>query len=148
MASPLAGFGLSFGQVVQAQTPGVSDEEIDNYAAAVLEIEQMRTTTFDAIANLMAPAPVPSIACNQEDSIRDLPDAVKDQVVEFCQTSVDLVESTGLTVSEFNQITANQADDPVLFDAIQAALVRLQTPSADPTEGPGSEDPEATTEES
>ncbi|NEQ96227.1 MAG: DUF4168 domain-containing protein [Cyanothece sp. SIO2G6] len=128
--------GLSTGQVAYAQDQ-ISDEVIDNYAEAVLKIERMRTTTLDEISGLMAPDPVPSIACNQEDSIRNLPDAVQELVVDFCQNSIVMVEDTGLTVSEFNQITTDQADDPELFDAIQAALARLQTPNPN---GSGEED--------
>ncbi|MEB3233560.1 MAG: DUF4168 domain-containing protein [Leptolyngbyaceae bacterium] len=139
---------LSLGQVAYAQEQ-MAAETIDNYAEAVLNIEQIRTDTFATITTLMAPDPVPSIACNQEDSIRDLPNDVQDLVVDFCQTSIALVEATGLTVPEFNQITADQAGDPALFDAIQEALTRLQTPASDGmTEAEPGDDINATTEDS
>ena len=130
--SPSPRLSFSLGQVAGAQTETtVSDlpftlETIENYARAVLGIEEIRSAALADIQTMMG-ANVPSIACHQEDSLRELPKEVQDSVVEFCQNSIAVVEDHSLTVPEFNEITATQRQDNELATAVQDALVRVQS---------------------
>lgn len=101
--------------------------DIDNYAKAVLMIEEIRVSTFERIQTILGSEPVPSIACHQEDTVTTLPNDAQSLVVTFCQASIGMVEQTGLSIEEFNQITNEQRSDEALQTAIQEALVRLQT---------------------
>ena len=102
--------------------------DVDDYAQAVLGIEEIRLSTLNSIQSILDSDTVPSIACHQEDTVNSLPTEAQDLVVTFCQASIGLVEQTGLSIEEFNQITNDQRTNKALQTAIQDALVRLQTP--------------------
>ena len=109
----------------------IDANEIDDYARAVLGIEQIRLSTLTQIQDILGSTAVPSIACHEEETVSNLPSNAQDLVVTFCQASIGLVEETGLSIEEFNQITNEQQSDPALYTAIQDALKRLQTNTQD-----------------
>ena len=135
--SPLA-VSVELSATAQTASPGnnvanadIDTGDIDNYARAVLMIEDIRVSTLERIQTILGSESVPSIACHQEDTVTTLPNDAQDLVVTFCQASIGMVEQTGLSIEEFNQITNEQRSDQALQTAIQDALVRLQTTGSD-----------------
>lgn len=116
--------GSSSSNVANAE---VDTTDIENYARAVLDIEDIRLSTLTRIQTILGSTDVPTITCHQEETLNDLPSNAQDLVVTFCQASIGLVEKTGLSIEMFNQITNEQRDNEALQTAIQDALVRIQT---------------------
>lgn len=118
-------------QTAAETNQNIDTSDINNYAQAVLEIEDIRVATLNRIQTLLGSDTVPSIACHQEDTVSTLESEAQELVVAFCQDSISLVKQAGLSVEEFNQITNEQRNDEALQTAIQDALVRLQTTEED-----------------
>lgn len=115
-----------FNSVANAQAqPGFTDQDIRNYARAVLDIEGIRETAYRDIESILDPGQaVPDVSCNETRSINQLKKAVREIAVEYCNEAKSLIESSGLTVSRFNEITKSQQADPKLQQRIQAELLR------------------------
>ena len=115
-----------FNSVAQAQQqPGFTEQDISNYARAVLDIEGIRETAYRDIESILEPGKaVPDVSCNETRSINELDKAVREIAVNYCNEAKSLIESSGLTVSRFNEITKSQQADPKLQQRIQAELVR------------------------
>ncbi|MEM9215877.1 MAG: DUF4168 domain-containing protein [Cyanobacteria bacterium P01_F01_bin.150] len=105
----------------------INENDIENYAQAVLKIEAIRLSTLSSIQTILESETIPSIACHQEDTVKPLPEDAQELVVTFCQASIGLVEQAGLSIEEFNQITTAQQSNEALQTAVQDALLRLQT---------------------
>ncbi|NET09737.1 MAG: DUF4168 domain-containing protein [Merismopedia sp. SIO2A8] len=125
---------LSIGQEVSAQSvqssSDFSAEDVDSYADALLKIEAIRQQTWSELEAEFAPQPVPEVACHDEQTLEGLSEALQQSVVRFCEQSIVLVRESGLSVTQFNQITANQEEDRNLANAVQAAIARLQQADA------------------
>ena len=113
---------LVFGSAAQAQE--ISNEEIANYARAVLAIEPRRLEAVKEIKGMVGS--VPPVVCNETRSINRLRGDVRGVAVNYCDFARKIIESNKLTVSRFNAITLSQQADPVLKQRIQAELLRLQ----------------------
>lgn len=109
----------------------IDDSAIDNYARAVLGIEEIRQSTLSEIKVIIGSDAVPTISCHQAQTLEELPRDAQDRVVSFCQSSIGLVEKNDLSIEEFNQITNAQRNDDELAQAIQDALLRIQTTTVD-----------------
>lgn len=120
---------LNFGSAVYAQD--VTDAEVTNYARAVLKMEPARLGAYDEIKKIIGSNNVPSIACNNLDSVNALPENARTIAVDYCKQYQKIVETylgPG-SVGRFNQITANLQNDPNLKKRIQGELLRLQNNS-------------------
>lgn len=104
---------------------------IDNYARAVLGIEEIRLSTLTELETLMGTDAVPTISCHQAQTLESLPQDAQNRVVSFCESSIGLVEKNNLSIEEFNRITNEQRNDDELARAIQDALLRIQTTTVD-----------------
>ncbi|MEG3989509.1 DUF4168 domain-containing protein [Microcoleus sp. S28C3] len=114
---------LVFGAAAQAQE--ISSEEITSYARAVLAIEPRRVEAFNEIKG-MAGGSVPRVVCNETQEINRLSGNVRGIAVNYCQQAKKVIETNGLTVSRFNQLTLLQQANPAVKQRIQAELLRLQ----------------------
>ncbi|MEG4172643.1 MULTISPECIES: DUF4168 domain-containing protein [unclassified Microcoleus] len=114
---------LVFGAAAQAQE--ISSEEITSYARAVLAIEPRRVEAFNEIKG-MAGGSVPRVVCNETQEINRLSGGVRGIAVNYCQQAKKVIETNGLTVSRFNQITLLQQANSGVKQQIQAELLRLQ----------------------
>ena len=115
--------GLVFGASAQAQE--ISNEEITSYARSVLAIEPKRLGASKEIKGL-AGGSVPRVVCNETQEINRLSGNVRGIVVNYCQQAKKIIETNGLTVSRFNQLTLLQQANPAIKQRIQAELLRLQ----------------------
>jgi hypothetical protein len=108
-----------------ARTQEFSDEQITKYARAVLEIETRRQQAYQKIQAIMGQSP-PEIVCNQPETFRNLPREAQKVAVDYCTSSKKVVEKSGLTVAEFNNITTKVQTDPELKRRIQNAIIRIR----------------------
>lgn len=110
-----------------------TDEEIVNYATAVLAMEPSRRQAYAEIADLMSSAGLDvlryDLRCLSLDAL-ELPRAVRRPVsyllINYCNDAKEIVEETGLTVQTFNSITVNHQEDETLAEQIQSELSSLQ----------------------
>ena len=116
---------LVFGASAQAQE--ISNQEITNYARAVLAIEPRRVEAYNEIKG-MAGGSVPRVVCNETQEINRLSGSVRGIAVNYCQQAKKVIETNGLTVNRFNQLTLLQQANPAVKQRIQAELLRLQQP--------------------
>jgi Domain of unknown function (DUF4168) len=114
---------LVFGGAAQAQE--ISVQEITNYARAVLAIEPRRLEASNEIKGI-AGGSVPRVVCNETKEINRLSGNVRGIVVNYCDQAKKTIESNGLTVARFNQITLLQQANPAVKRQIQTELLRLQ----------------------
>ncbi|WP_424411148.1 DUF4168 domain-containing protein [Microcoleus sp.] len=117
--SPSLGFGAS------AQAQEISNAEITSYARSLLAIEPRRVEAYNEIKG-MAGGSVPRVVCNETQEINRLSGGVRGIAVNYCQQAKKVIETNGLTVSRFNQLTLLLQANPAVKQRIQAELLRLQ----------------------
>ncbi len=108
-----------------------TNEEIANYAAAVLAIENIRGRAYAEISDLMTSKQLDvtryDLRCLSAHNI-DLPRAVRSPVsyllINYCNDAQKLVEDSGLTVQLFNSITVTHRQDEELKEQIQLEIAR------------------------
>jgi len=120
---------LTFTARVNAQTPGVSNSEVINYAQAVLAMEPSRQQAFGEIKKLIGGGEIPQIVCNDPKSINNLPQKARDIAINYCNRSQKIVEENGLSIDRFNKITVEIQNDNNLKRQIYNTLIRLQKKS-------------------
>ena len=112
----------------------ISNEEITQYARAVLKIDQYRNDAYTKIKNILLTVDLNisemSVSCSDAQNLSNVPRPVRREVREiltsYCNQSHDAVEETGLTPRRFNEITAAHEADQTVFERIQQELLRLQ----------------------
>lgn len=120
----------SFWQSSHAQN--FTEQEISNYAAAVLAIEEIRIQAYAEISDLMTIANEDvtrhDLRCINADGLKQLPRTVRSQVrrfvINYCNDAKQIVEDTGLTTEMFNVITQNHREDEELANQIQSEIAR------------------------
>lgn len=118
-------FTLDIGTTAAAQET-FSDREITNYARSLLRIEPLRQNIFNQIKQMLGSSAIPNIVCNELTSSSQLTGQARDIAEDYCQESKQIVESNGLTIRRFNQITRALSNDPLLQMQILQELIRLQ----------------------
>lgn len=125
---------LPFGpQAAIAQTD-ISNEEITQYARAVLAIDQYRTTAYTEIKDILLTVNMDidefDITCTDTQNLSNVPRSVRSEVREiltdYCNQSQSAVEENGLTARRFNEITEAHIESQTIFERIQQELIRLQ----------------------
>lgn len=112
---------------VNAQSPQpVNNDEVNNYAQAVLAMEPARQQAFDEIKKIIGGSEIPKIICNDSKTISTLPKKAQDVAVNYCTRSQKIVEDNGLTIIRFNQITLNIQSDENLKRQIYNRLLTIQ----------------------
>jgi hypothetical protein len=114
---------ISFSYTAYSQD--ISDQQVANYARAVLKIEDNRQQAYANIQRILGKKP-PEIACHRRESLRNLPSEAQKIAVSYCNNSVAIVENSGLTRSQFNDITRRLRTDSSLKKRVQDALIRIQ----------------------
>jgi Asp/Glu/hydantoin racemase len=112
-----------------SQATNISNTEIRSYALSVLDIENIRQQWSDDIAAMLEVETLPSIACNDPDSIREIRRDVREMVIRFCDASIEIVEGHNLSISRFNTITELMNSNADLQQRIQDELLNLQSNS-------------------
>lgn len=104
-----------------------TDEEVTNYAQTVLRIEDQRRIAYEEIEAIIEDQP-PEIACDQPESIKQLPNNAQKIAVEFCNQSKQIAQDSGLSSIQFNAITENAQKDASLKKRIQNAMILIRRP--------------------
>lgn len=84
-----------------------STREMKNYAETLLIMEPIRQETLEKIKKMLSNGrrSLPIIACNDKNSINNLPNKARVVVVNFCQSYQSIVSENEMTIERFNQIT-------------------------------------------
>ncbi|PSO48858.1 MAG: hypothetical protein BRC33_08440 [Cyanobacteria bacterium SW_9_44_58] len=120
----LGGNPFQISAIGQAQA--YNEQQLKNYAQAVLAIEKLRQNTFGEIQNVLDSQEVPKVACNRSESYKDLPSDARSLIINYCNRSKEIVQQQGLTVSEFNQITKKMKSNPELKQKVQQQMLQAQ----------------------
>lgn len=104
----------------------ISSEDIVSYARAIWAIEPSRQAAYKEIQQIVEEDKIPEINCTKPDTITSLPRNVQDIAVNYCNQAKKIGESNGLTIPQFNGITATAQSNPQLQQRIQNELIRLQ----------------------
>ncbi|MCP6762870.1 MAG: DUF4168 domain-containing protein [Fischerella sp. CENA71] len=117
---------LIFSSTVHAQNSPSNNKDILNYSRVLLRIEPERQQAFDQIKKIIGDREIPKIVCSEPSSFNSLPSQAKDIAVNYCNRSQQIVESNGLSIDEFNQITLQLQNNEDLKRQIYNNLIRLQ----------------------
>mgnify|MGYP006266993961 CR=1 FL=1 len=108
-----------------AEAQDFSDQDVMNYARAVLQMESHRQQAYEQIKKIIGQAP-PAIVCNQPNSYSNLPGEAQKIARDYCSTSKQIVEESGLSVSQFNAITTRAQSDNNLEKRVQNAMIQIR----------------------
>lgn len=115
---------------VRAQTQSTGVAAVTQYADAVLAIEPVRQAAANQMKTVLGDRPLPVVICSQADTVKSLSKEAREIAVSFCNQTKGIIEGTGLSIAQFNQITQSHAVDPALKQRIQEELAKLQQPAA------------------
>ncbi len=104
-----------------------SEQDVTNYAQTVLKIEEQRQIAYQEIEKIIEDPP-PEIACDQPNTLKQLPSQAQTVAVKFCNQSKKIAQDSGLSSSQFNAITENAQKDETLKKRIQNAMILIRKP--------------------
>ncbi|MEL6488893.1 MAG: DUF4168 domain-containing protein [Cyanobacteria bacterium J06621_3] len=121
-------------RIPAAYAQSYTDDDVSNYAQAVIAIEAKRKVAFEEASNIMASADSEldiletPLSCTSN-RMADMPDITRASKIElrtvlvtFCNEASTLAEDNGLTPQRFNKITQAHRDDSELAERIKAAM--------------------------
>jgi hypothetical protein len=108
---------------VFAQTP-ITSEEITRYARSILDIEPIRQTAYEQIQQQNGS--VPLIDCYNPDRLNALSPRIRVVAINYCQQSQGIVQSNGLSLERFNEITQVQERNSQVRETIRNEMIRIQ----------------------
>lgn len=98
-----------------------SSPQVSQYARAAFYIEQQRQQDYAEAKKIMG-GNVPEDVCRQQ----NIPAAVNDICGRFLKRSAEIIKDSGLTITQFNELTRRKEGDPALQQQIQSELLKLQ----------------------
>ncbi len=115
----------SFSLANQAYAQTYTPEETLNYARAGYKVELLRQEIYQEIKSIINQPP-PNIVCNQQQTLRSLPDNVRQIAERYCNESRQIVRNHNLTIDRFNQLKQyyDRGDD--FYQKVQKILIDLQ----------------------
>lgn len=123
------GGNASNGNAPVADGENGSETSLDNYTAAVWEIERQRQATYRVLTENVPDteqAALAEVRCNQPDTIRSFSRNLRREIVDYCDRVAEIIEAQNLTVDEFNQIGDRLNDDSLLNNQVIEQLAELQ----------------------
>ncbi len=108
----------------QGQNTTYSESVINNFAGAVLAIEDLRNQAYEDIKKIVGT--VPDLACHEPNSLNNLPSEARQIAVQYCNDSKDIVENSGISTTQFNELAAEAQSNESLTRRIQDAMIRLR----------------------
>ena len=116
-------FTLSLTSKVNGQNPTITSSEITNYTQTVMIMEPKRQQAFKEIKTLINTRAIPTIICNDVNSIKLLPINAQKIAVTYCNEYEATVSQNNLTVDRFNQITVEINNNSVLRERVQKLMM-------------------------
>ncbi|MFP4009643.1 MAG: DUF4168 domain-containing protein [Spirulinaceae cyanobacterium] len=108
-----------------AYAQNVSQDEIRNYAQAVLAMEPLRQSAYNDIKRIIGSEPA-NIVCSQPSSFNNLPRNARNIAVNYCNRSREIVRRYFNDLSRFNTITEQVQSSEDLKRQVQNAMIELQ----------------------
>jgi hypothetical protein len=87
-------------------------------------MEPGRQAAYNEIKRIVGSPP--NIACSQPNSLRSLPGNAQAIAINYCKQSQKIVESNGLSIGLFNQITVEAQKNSEVATQIKNEMIRLQ----------------------
>ncbi len=110
-----------------AYAQNFTQADVNNVAQAILDMESLRQQAYEDIKQIIGSGGnIPNITCNQRSSFRSLPSDAREIAVNYCNSSRAIIESSGLSITQFNQITTAAQSNPELKKQIQDAMIQLR----------------------
>ncbi|MBW4603672.1 MAG: DUF4168 domain-containing protein [Calothrix sp. FI2-JRJ7] len=119
------------GTKAYAQNPPISATEIVNYAKSVLGMEVPRQEALVTIKQMIN-GDVPKIVCNDPNSFNALPGRAKNIAIDYCNRSQKIVESNGLSIDRFNEMTVQIQKSEGLQQQLYNELIKIQQQQQQP----------------
>jgi hypothetical protein len=88
-----------------AQADDLSDSDLRNYAAALMQIEPIRQSTLTQVSRANGGGRLPNLVCNQRETMEGLSSEAKSLFINYCNQCESIAASKGLSIDKFNQIT-------------------------------------------
>ena len=88
-----------------AQADEFSDNDLRNYAAALVEIEPIRKSALAQVSQANGGGRLPNLVCSEPDTMSGLSDRAKSLFIDYCNQYASIAASRGMSVDRFNQIT-------------------------------------------
>lgn len=104
----------------------ITDQEVKNYAKAVIAIEQFRKTTNQEMTKISEGKSFDGVVCTEPETIGSLPKKMQEVAIVFCTKARKASEDNGLTIPRFNAITFNAKTNGELQKRINEQLITLQ----------------------
>lgn len=131
---PAGPLSWTVGTAALAQNHSFTAEQIMGYAASVLEMDLPRTEAYNEIRALLANTnhdiDTIDMTCSSTAALNQLPRSIRSDVrtlvINYCNQASGIVQSNGLTIRQFNAITAAYPQDATLAEQIRTALIQLQ----------------------
>ncbi|MEC4805941.1 MAG: DUF4168 domain-containing protein [Jaaginema sp. PMC 1079.18] len=108
-----------------AYAQSVSNDDIRNYAQAVLAMEPLRQSAYNDIKRIIGSEPA-NIVCSQPSSFNNLPRNARNIAVNYCNRSREIVRRYFSDLSRFNTITEQVQGSDDLKRKVQNAMIELQ----------------------
>jgi hypothetical protein len=93
-----------FASSARAQT--FNDGDLRSYALVLMQIETIRKVALSQVAQANGGS-VPNLVCDRPDTMSGLNEEAKGVFINYCNQSRSIVESKGLSMDRFNEITQN-----------------------------------------
>jgi Domain of unknown function (DUF4168) len=106
----------------------VSNAELRKYALAIIEIEPLRVEALQEIRSRVS-GDLPSLMCHQPGNMNGLSADARQIFVNYCDRANTIVSKHGLTMANFNRITAAVSSNPSLRERLQRQVNCLQNGS-------------------
>jgi hypothetical protein len=99
-----------------------SDNELRNYAMALMQIEPIRQSTLAQVIRANGGGTLPNLVCNQPSTMDGLNGDAKSLFIRYCNQSESIAASKGLNIDKFNQITQSVRSNPQLQNRVRAYM--------------------------
>lgn len=118
---------------LSAQAQTITNEQVRSYADAVVEMDESRQQAYNQISDILTGQGLDvseyNLSCPNAQSLevpRRVRSRVRSVLVSYCNEARTIVEKNGLTVRQFNTITASHREDEELAQRIQSAIANIQ----------------------
>ncbi len=101
-----------------AQADDLSDSDLRNYAAVLMQIEPIRQSSLAQVSRANGGGKLPNLVCNQRQTMEGLSSEAKSLFINYCNQCESIAASKGLSIDKFNQITQALRSNPQLKERV------------------------------
>jgi hypothetical protein len=104
-----------------ARADEFSDNDLRNYAAALMQIEPLRQSTLAQVSRANNGS-LPNLVCNQPNTMEALNSEARSLFIRYCNQCESIAASRGLSIERFNQITQSVRSNPQLQNRVRSFM--------------------------